>query len=89
MEFKEIAEGIPYELRSSVMERLVDILLRSPNATKVPSRLVWALLFDWKAKRLQEPEGLKNLLEAAILAEPEKTKAFFAQEPRLARYFKI
>lgn len=84
MDFKGIAEGIPPELRGSVVERLVDILLRSPNAGRVPVGLARAILLDSKEKRLEEPECLKNLLEASFLAEPEKTKAFFTQESRLA-----
>ncbi|MEM2970810.1 MAG: hypothetical protein QW270_00085 [Candidatus Bathyarchaeia archaeon] len=70
---REIACNIPSSLRSAVSEKLVDIILKSSNASKMPSRLAKAILMHWQRNELVTEAGLQYLLEASVVLEPEKT----------------
>ena len=54
-------------------EKLVDIVLNSSSAEKMPSDLAKTILYYWQRDQLATEIGLQRLLEAAMILEPEKT----------------
>lgn len=73
MAMEKIARKIPTSLWNEVSERLVDIVLNSPNAGKMPSDLAKTILYYWQRDQLATEVGLQRLLEASMLLELEKT----------------
>ena len=53
-------------------EKLIDVILKSPNASKMPSSLAKAILLHWQRDELATEVGLQHLLEASVILEPEK-----------------
>lgn len=70
---EDIVRNIPFSLRGAVSEKLIDIILKSPNANKMPSQLAKAILLYWQIDELATEVGLQHLLEASAILEPEKT----------------
>jgi len=70
---ERIARKIPTSLWTIASEKLVDIVLNSSNAEKMPSDLAKTILYYWQRDQLATEVGLKRLLEAAMILEPEKT----------------
>lgn len=73
MALEKIARNIPESLWSEASEKLVDIVLNSPNASKMPSDLAKTILYYWQRDQLATEVGLHRLLEASMILEPEKT----------------
>jgi hypothetical protein len=73
MSVEKIARNIPTNLRNQTSEKLVDTVLGSPNAGKLPSHLAKAILYYWQKNQLSTEAGLSLLLEACIALEPDKT----------------
>ena len=73
MALERIARKIPTSLWTIASEKLVDIVLNSSNAEKMPSDLAKTILYYWQRDQLATEVGLKRLLEAAMILEPEKT----------------
>ncbi len=73
MALEKIARNIPASLWNEASEKLVDIVLNSPNASKMPSDLAKTILYYWQRDQLATEVGLQRLLEAAMILEPEKT----------------
>jgi hypothetical protein len=70
---ERIARKIPTSLWAIASEKLVDIVLNSSNAEKMPSDLAKTILYYWQRDQLATEVGLQRLLEAAMILEPEKT----------------
>lgn len=73
MALERIARKIPTSLWTIASEKLVDIVLNSSNAEKMPSDLAKTILYYWQRDQLATEVGLQRLLEAAMILEPEKT----------------
>jgi len=73
MAMEKIARNIPASLWNEASEKLIDIVLNSPNASKMPSDLAKTILYYWQRDQLATEVGLQRLLEASALLEPEKT----------------
>jgi len=69
----ELVRKIDLEKRKGLVTPLIDILLRSGNASKLPSSTANLLLHYWQHDRLESDEGFQKLLEAAYTIEPEQT----------------
>lgn len=69
---EKIARKIPASLWSVVSERLIDIVLNSSNASRMPSDLAKTILYYWQRDQLATEVGLQRLLEASMLLESEK-----------------
>ncbi len=73
MALEKIARDIPASLRGEASEKLVDVVLNSANASKMPSGLAKTILYYWQRDQLATEVGLQRLLDAAMMLEPEKT----------------
>jgi len=73
MSMEKIARNIPASLWSLASEKLVDIILNSSKASKMPSDLAKTILYYWQRDQLATEVGLQRLLEASMILEPEKT----------------
>lgn len=73
MALEKAARKIPFSLWDEASEKLIDIVLNSPNASKMPSDLAKTILYYWQRDQLTTEVGLQRLLEASTLLEPEKT----------------
>jgi len=73
MGLEKIAQNIPASLKSVVSEKLTDIILNSPNASKMPSSLAKTILYHWQGDQLVTEVALQHLLEASMILEPERT----------------
>ena len=69
----EVVKKIPVDKRKDLMTSLIDILLRSNNATKLSSSTANLILHYWQHDKLTSDEGFQKLLEAAYTIEPEQT----------------
>jgi len=73
MALESIARKIPAALWSVASEKLIDLVLNSPNASKMPSDLAKTILYYWQRDQLVTEVGLQRILEASMILEPEKT----------------
>ena len=73
MAIEKIARKIPRSLWKDASEKLIDLILESSNASKMPSNLAKTILYYWQRDQLATEIGLQRLLEASINLEPEKT----------------
>lgn len=73
MALERIARKIPASLWTIASEKLVDIVLNSSKAEKMPSDLARTILYYWQRDQLATEVGLQRLLEAAMILEPGKT----------------
>jgi hypothetical protein len=73
MAMEKIARKIPTSLWNETSEKLIDIILNSPNASNMPSDLAKTILYYWQRDQLATEIGLQRLLEAAMILEHEKT----------------
>ena len=73
MALEKIVRKIPSSSWETTSERLIDIVLNSPNANKMPSGLAKTILYYWQRDQLATEVGLQRLLEASITVDPEKT----------------
>jgi hypothetical protein len=70
---EEVVRKIPSSSREAVSESLIDIVLNSKKASKMPSGLAKTILYYWQRDQLASEVGLQRLLEASISIDPEKT----------------
>lgn len=68
----EKAEALDIEERARVAERLLDLLLSTPAAGKIPVEIGWRIVEYLSEGRLSEPEALGHLIYALSLVEPGK-----------------
>lgn len=73
MALEKIARNIPASLWNVASEKLIDMILNSPNASKMPSDLAKTILYYWQRDQLATEVGLHRLLVASMVLEPEKT----------------
>lgn len=73
MALEKIARKVPVSLWNVASEKLIDIILNSPNASKMPSDLAKTILYYWQRDQLATEVGLQRLLEASMILESEKT----------------
>ena len=73
MALEKIARNIPASLWNVASEKLIDIVLNSSNASKMPSDLAKTILYYWQRDQLATEVGLHRVLEASMILEPEKT----------------
>ena len=74
---------IPIDFRSVAAEKLVDILINSPNVKRISNEAVKRILFNWQRGALATEYGLQVLLEAALALEPERTMNLLSEKLRL------
>jgi len=73
MALEKIARNIPASLWSIASEKLIDLVLNSSNASKMPSDLAKTILYYWQRDQLATEVGVQRALEASMILEPEKT----------------
>jgi len=73
MTLEKIVRKIPSSSWEDTSERLIDIVLNSPNGNKMPSGLAKTILYYWQRDQLATEVGLQRLLEASMMVDPEKT----------------
>jgi hypothetical protein len=73
MDLEKIVSEIPSSSWEATSERLIDIVLNSPNANKMPSSLAKTILYYWQRDQLATEIGLQRLLEASMIIDSEKT----------------
>ncbi len=84
MDYHKIVEIVPIEKRETLSTKLMDFILKSKNADKMPSSLAKTLLHHWQQGPLTNESGLTTLLEAAVTLESEKTTNFLEEKLQLA-----
>jgi len=72
MALERVARKIPASLWNVASEKLIDLVLNSPNASKMPSDLAKTILYYWQRDQLATEVGLQRVLEASMILEPEK-----------------
>jgi hypothetical protein len=73
LSMEELIRRIPVSLWNIASERLIDIVLNSPQGSRMSSDLAKTILFYWQRDQLATEIGLQKLIEAAMTLEPEKT----------------
>lgn len=73
MSLQKVVKKIPSSSWEVTSERLIDIVLNSPDSKKMPSGLAKTILYYWQRDQLASEIGLQRLLEASLLIDPEKT----------------
>ena len=73
MTLEKIVRKIPSSSWEATSERLIDIVLNSPNAKRMPSGLAKTILYYWQRDQLATEIGLQRLLEASMMIDPEET----------------
>ena len=79
MSLERIARNIPASLWNDASEKLIDVVLNSANASKMPSDLAKTILYYWQRDQLATEIGLHRLLEASMILEPEKTMSLMGE----------
>jgi len=73
MALEKMVEKIPSSSWEATSEKLIDIVLNSPDANKMPSGLAKTILYYWQRDQLATKIGLERLLEASMIIDTEKT----------------
>jgi len=76
---KDVVDLIPVSLYGIVSKGLIEIILGTEKSDRIPTTLAKSILYLWQRDQLENEVGIKKLLEAATLIEPEKTVAFFRE----------
>jgi len=80
---ERLALEIPVHFRSVAAEKLVEILINSPNVKRMSNEVMKRILFNWQRGALATEYGLQVLLEAALALEPERTMSLLSERLRL------
>ncbi len=83
MDYRKIVEMVPIEKREKLSAKLIDLILKSKNADKMPSSLAKAILHRWQQGPLTNEVDLAALLEATVILESDKTVNFLEEELQL------
>lgn len=67
MTLARIVGKIPSSSWKETSETLIDIVLNSPEASRMPSNLAKTILYYWQQGQLATEVGLPRLLEASII----------------------
>jgi len=73
MALEKIVRKIPSSSWEATSEKLIDIVLNSPNASRMPSGLAKTILYYWQRDQLATEIGIQRLLEASTHIDLEKT----------------
>lgn len=73
MVLEEVMRKIPTSALNEVIDKLLDVVLSSPNAEKMPEDVAKTLLYYWRKGQLSTEAGLLNLMKASTALEPDKT----------------
>jgi hypothetical protein len=73
MALEKIVRKIPSSSWEATSEKLIDIVLNSPNAARMPSGLAKTILYYWQRDQLATEIGIQRLLEASTHIDLEKT----------------
>ena len=73
MSTKELVKQIPNSMYRMLSEKLMDAILEAKSGDNVPSSLAKTILYYWQRDQLASEAGLINLLQAAQLADPDRT----------------
>ncbi len=73
MALEKIVRKIPSSSWEATSEKLIDVVLNSPNSNKMPSGLAKTILYYWQRDQLATEIGLQRLLEASMIIDSEKT----------------
>ncbi len=73
MTLEKIVRELPSSSWEVTSEKLIDIVLNSHNANKMPSGLAKTILYYWQRDQLATEVGMQRLLEASMIVDPEKT----------------
>ena len=83
MDYRRIVEMVPTGKREKLSTKLMDLILKSKSADKMPSGLARVLLHQWQQGPLTNERGLTTLLEAAVILESEKTMNILEEKLQL------
>jgi len=83
MDYRRIVKMIPTAKREKLSTKLMDLILKSKSADKMPSSLARTLLHHWQQGPLTTEIGLATLLEAAVILEAEKAMNFLEEKLQL------
>jgi len=83
MDYRKIAKMVPIEKREKLSAKLIDFILKSKNADKMPRSLTKIILHHWQQGPLTNEAGLAALLEAAIVVESDKTMNLLEEQLQL------
>jgi len=72
MALERVARKIPASLWNVASEKLIDLVLNSPNASKMPSDLAKTILYYWQRDQLATEVGLQRVLEASMILDLRK-----------------
>ena len=72
-DYSKFIETVPAEKWGPLSEQLIGVILGAKNDSKMPNNLAQTILLSLKNGTANTKEGLTNLLEAAVLLDPEKT----------------
>ncbi|RLI33274.1 hypothetical protein DRO56_02090 [Candidatus Bathyarchaeota archaeon] len=79
-DLREIVGRIPSELYGDLSMDLMDLLLAAKKGDRIPSSSVKELLQLWRRDKLDTPDGISLLLEAALSVDPEGTGRLLASK---------
>ena len=73
MDCRKLVQLIPTANWEALSDKLINLILRSKNEDKMPSKLANNILHHWQHDTVISESGLAVLLEAAFLLEPDNT----------------
>ncbi|UCE44062.1 MAG: hypothetical protein JSV57_00780 [Candidatus Bathyarchaeota archaeon] len=83
MDYRKIVEMVPIEKRDTLLNKLVNYVLKSKNIDKMPSGLAKTILHHWQHDSLANDLGLAAILEAAVALESDKTMSLLEEKMQL------
>ncbi len=72
MDYPKIVEMVPPEKWGPLSEQLIGVILGAKN-DKIPNSVANTILMDMKNGTASTKKGLTNLMEVAVVLDPEKT----------------
>jgi hypothetical protein len=75
MDYPKLVELVPAEKLGPLSDQLLNFILTTKNEGKMPTKLANSMLYKMQYGAIKAQSGVAVLLEAAMLLEPEKTKA--------------
>ncbi len=72
MDYQKMVDMVPPEKWGSLSEQLIGVILGAKN-DKIPNSVANTILMDMKNGTASTKKGLTNLLEVAVVLDPEKT----------------
>jgi len=79
MDYPKLADLVPAEKLGPLSDQLLNFVLTTKNEAKMTTKLASCMLSAMQQGIIKNKTGVSVLLEAALLLEPEKTKAAFVE----------